>query len=94
MKETDQRQSHRAEVAELVDALGSGSSRGFPVGVRVSPSAPLFKPAFLQRAFCFLSFIVVQTVPDSQNIKPHTSQVKFIAGIAMILICRFQRPLF
>ena len=30
----------RAEVAELVDALGSGSSWGFPVGVRVSPSAP------------------------------------------------------
>ena len=30
----------RAEVAELVDALGSGSSRGSPVGVRVSPSAP------------------------------------------------------
>ena len=30
----------KAEVAELVDALGSGSSWGFPVGVRVSPSAP------------------------------------------------------
>jgi hypothetical protein len=30
----------RAEVAELVDALGSGSSGGFPVRVRVSPSAP------------------------------------------------------
>ena len=29
-----------AEVAELVDALGSGSSGGFPVRVRVSPSAP------------------------------------------------------
>ncbi len=29
-----------AEVAELVDALGSGSSGGDPVGVRVSPSAP------------------------------------------------------
>ena len=28
-----------AEVAELVDALGSGSSGGFSVGVRVSPSA-------------------------------------------------------
>ena len=41
MNGTDQRQSQRAEVAELVDALGSGSSRGFPVGVRVSPSAPL-----------------------------------------------------
>ena len=29
-----------AEVAELVDALGSGSSEGFLVGVQVSPSAP------------------------------------------------------
>ena len=30
----------RAEVAELVDALGSGSSGGCPVGVQISPSAP------------------------------------------------------
>jgi hypothetical protein len=29
-----------AEVAELVDALGSGSSRWIPVGVRVPSSAP------------------------------------------------------
>ena len=29
-----------AEVAELVDALGSGSSGCMPVGVRVPPSAP------------------------------------------------------
>jgi hypothetical protein len=29
-----------AEVAELVDALGSGSSRRTPVGVRVPSSAP------------------------------------------------------
>jgi hypothetical protein len=29
-----------AEVAELVDALGSGSSEGFLMGVQVSPSAP------------------------------------------------------
>ncbi len=29
-----------AEVAELVDALGSGSSGSILVGVRVSPSAP------------------------------------------------------
>ena len=36
-----------AEVAELVDALGSGSSRGFPVGVRVSPSAPAIKKSLL-----------------------------------------------
>ncbi len=30
-----------AEVAELVDALGSGSSGCRAVGVRVSPSAPV-----------------------------------------------------
>ena len=30
----------QAEVAELVDALGSGSSRQAPVGVRVPSSAP------------------------------------------------------
>ena len=29
-----------AEVVELVDTLGSGSSGGFPVGVQLSPSAP------------------------------------------------------
>ena len=29
-----------AEVVELVDTLGSGSSEGFLVGVRLSPSAP------------------------------------------------------
>ena len=31
-----------AEVAELVDALGSGSSGRTLVGVRVSPSAPSY----------------------------------------------------
>ena len=35
-----------AEVAELVDALGSGSSGGSPVGVQVSPSAPSFFSEF------------------------------------------------
>ena len=44
-------------MAELVDALGSGSSQGFLVGVRVSPSAPQQKQQvrklkpFLRRAF-------------------------------------------
>ena len=32
--------TRNAEVAELVDALGSGSSGRSAVGVRVSPSAP------------------------------------------------------
>ncbi len=36
----------RAEVAELVDALGSGSSGRMPVRVRVSPSAPKLKQQF------------------------------------------------
>lgn len=31
-----------AEVAELVDALGSGSSWGYPVEVRVFSSAPFY----------------------------------------------------
>ena len=44
----------RAEVAELVDALGSGSSARMSMGVRVSPSAPTFlNPLFLQRVFVF-----------------------------------------
>ena len=40
-----------AEVAELVDALGSGSSGGSPVGVRVPPSAPINKRAAVKPAF-------------------------------------------
>ena len=45
----------RAEVAELVDALGSGSSGRMPVGVRLSPSAPhyLFKALFHQKQRLF-----------------------------------------
>ncbi len=35
-----------AEVAELVDALGSGSSWGFPVKVRVFSSAPINNSGF------------------------------------------------
>ena len=37
----------RAEVAELVDALGSGSSVRMDVGVRLSPSAPLNFQGFI-----------------------------------------------
>ncbi len=36
-----------AEVAELVDALGSGSSGGIPVEVRVFSSAPMNKKSFI-----------------------------------------------
>ena len=47
-----------AEVVELVDTLGSGSSGGSPVGVRLSPSAPSLKsikdqksPVLLQKQY-------------------------------------------
>ena len=43
-------------MAELVDALGSGSSEGFLVRVRISPSAPLNKQAsVIVEAFLFAS---------------------------------------
>ena len=35
-----------AEVVELVDTLGSGSSEGSFMGVRVSPSAPFFSSRY------------------------------------------------
>ena len=38
--------TRRAEVAELVDALGSGSSARTGVGVRLSSSAPLIFQGF------------------------------------------------
>ena len=38
-----------AEVAELVDALGSGSSWGSPVEVRVFSSAPLKNQGFIPK---------------------------------------------
>ena len=38
--------AENAEVAELVDALGSGSSGGSLMGVRVSPSAPKTNQGF------------------------------------------------
>ena len=43
-------------MAELVDALGSGSSRGFPVGVRVSPSAPhpIYNLHLIGQVFLFI----------------------------------------
>ena len=46
-----------AEVVELVDTLGSGSSGFTPVGVRVSPSAPTSYQALTENIrkgfFCF-----------------------------------------
>ena len=46
----------RAEVAELVDALGSGSSGCMAVGVRVSPSAP--QNVTIESAISILRFSV------------------------------------
>jgi hypothetical protein len=46
------RPAENAEVAELVDALGSGSSGGSPVGVRVSPSAPRIEQGFAGNTTC------------------------------------------
>ena len=47
-----------AEVAELVDALGSGSSGGFPVEVRVFSSAPNDQRAALMRLQPFSCLIL------------------------------------
>ena len=38
--------NHYAEVAELVDALGSGSSGGFLIPVQVRASAPIISSQF------------------------------------------------
>ncbi len=38
-----------AEVVELVDTLGSGSSAGNGMGVRVSPSAPKYNQKDLKK---------------------------------------------
>ena len=59
-----------AEVAELVDALGSGSSGGFPVRVRVSPSAPQIintKSAVSILRFSFLLFDSLQMDAGNNN---------------------------
>ena len=45
-----------AEVVELVDTLGSGSSGGSPVGVQISPSAPS-ESIWVDRVICRPVFI-------------------------------------
>ena len=50
-----------AEVVELVDTLGSGSSAGNGVGVRISPSAP-----YKEKIGPFLGLFYVQ-----KPAKPH-----------------------
>lgn len=55
--------SFHAEVVELVDTLGSGSSGGSPVGVQISPSAPSKNPIKSRkvqnalRDFAFLAMV-------------------------------------
>lgn len=48
---------NKAEVVELVDTLGSGSSAGNGMGVRVSPSAPTRKKSPQSVKFCGLLFL-------------------------------------
>ena len=40
----ESQQEERAEVADLADALGSGSSEGNLLGVQIPPSAPFNPP--------------------------------------------------
>ncbi len=67
-------QNHIAEVAELVDALGSGSSGRMPVGVRVSPSALLIIKGleifdkFLKTLFWVLVNTLVNTFRNSPDL--------------------------
>ena len=74
-------------MAELVDALGSGSSGSIPVRVRVSPSAPFNKfigavtlkgCGFFMKALCkavyfFLHYEV--NVIQNSNFCSHISQI-------------------
>ncbi len=44
-------------MAELVDALGSGSSGRMPVGVRVPPSAPINQKGLAQIELTLCNFV-------------------------------------
>ena len=55
-----------AEVAELVDALGSGSSGGFPVEVRVFSSAPNIQRAAFLRLQPFSYLVLRNHLPAVQ----------------------------
>ena len=58
----------RAEVVELVDTLGSGSSSGNGVGVRLSPSAPMESKAGRNTSlFLFLGRAVFVPVRDDSR---------------------------
>ena len=63
----------RAEVAELVDALGSGSSGEFSIGVQVPASAP----RFFSPRFCILTETSSELITDTifcGRIRPSPSQ--------------------
>jgi hypothetical protein len=81
-----------AEVAELVDALGSGSSGGISVRVRVSPSAPvkISRAAILFRLQPFLrislhshgnSVLPATTFPERKESADKTTATPVQAGI-------------
>ena len=55
-----------AEVAELVDALGSGSSWGFPVKVRVFSSAPINEIKGCNRIMIAALFFISFTDPSNR----------------------------
>jgi hypothetical protein len=66
-----------AEVAELVDALGSGSSRQTPVGVRVPSSAPgREKRARKKHLPAFVSFTVGIVIESFIILLPGYSAVR------------------
>ncbi len=80
-----------AEVAELVDALGSGSSGCMPVGVRVPPSAP-FSWRNLNRLRLFIDkyidFIYLEYGLRSVGSKAHLSFLLIMRNSAGFLNMR------
>ena len=74
----------RAEVAELVDALGSGSSGGILVGVRLSPSAPSILSPSLRYHLTFCPF-PISTHPSNTFPLKRNSYTLFTAKFQGVL---------
>ena len=75
----------RAEVVELVDTLGSGSSTRKGVGVRLSPSAPFFRAASgnrLKRLFILLCLCCIQKQWKATGKKTLGAKLALYGGIA------------
>jgi hypothetical protein len=66
--------AEHAEVAELVDALGSGSSRCTAVGVRVSPSAPFIKLSRIHDNHKWMRLFFVQPIGRKIPLVPQDVQ--------------------